>query len=120
MADINESILTSVKKLRGIDENYTHFDPDIIMCINSALSIVTQLGVGPSAGFSISDKNSKWSDLLGDQETLYEFVKTYISDRVAKTFDPPANSSRLQALEENIREMEWRISVRADEIAKGV
>lgn len=35
-----DSILTSVKKLLGIDESYEHFDADIIMHINSALVIL--------------------------------------------------------------------------------
>ncbi len=56
---MTESILTSIKKLLGIEESYEHFDADIIMHINSALMILTQLGVGPSEGFSISDTISK-------------------------------------------------------------
>ena len=43
-----ESILTSIKKMLGIDEEYTHFDADVIMDINSVLMILTQLGVGPA------------------------------------------------------------------------
>ena len=31
-----ESILTSIKKLLGIEESYEIFDPDIILYINSA------------------------------------------------------------------------------------
>lgn len=42
--EITESVLTSVKKLLGIDEGYTHFDADIVMHINSAFSILTQMG----------------------------------------------------------------------------
>ena len=38
------SILTSVKKLLGIDESYAHFDPDLIMHINSVFSDLTQIG----------------------------------------------------------------------------
>ena len=49
-----ESILTSIKKLLGIDESYTHFDPDLIMHINSVFSVLTQIGVGPANGFSLS------------------------------------------------------------------
>ena len=52
--EISESILISIKKLLGIDESYTHFDPDIIIHINSVFSILTQMGVGPANGFSIS------------------------------------------------------------------
>ena len=42
-----DSILTSIKKLLGIDESYTHFDVDIIMHINSVFMTLRQLGVGP-------------------------------------------------------------------------
>ena len=45
---ITESILTSIKKLLGVDVGYTHFDPDIIMHINSVFAILTQMGVGRS------------------------------------------------------------------------
>ena len=51
--EMTESILTSIKKLLGIDESYTHFDADLIMHINGVFSILTQLGVGPPNGFSI-------------------------------------------------------------------
>ena len=41
--DNTESILTSIKKLLGIDAGYTHFDPDLIMHINSVFSILLAL-----------------------------------------------------------------------------
>lgn len=53
-----ESVLTSIKKMLGITEEYEHFDSDIIMHINSVFMILTQLGVGPPSGFSIRDKTS--------------------------------------------------------------
>lgn len=59
-----DSILTSIKKMLGVEEEYEHFDPDILMHINSAFSILTQLGVGPDNGFMIVDKNSTMNDLL--------------------------------------------------------
>ena len=43
-----ESILTSIKKLLGIAEDYEHFDQDIIMHINTVFAILPQLGVGPA------------------------------------------------------------------------
>ena len=42
---MDESILVSIKKLLGIAEDYNYFDQDIIMHINAALMILTQLGV---------------------------------------------------------------------------
>lgn len=51
-----DSILNSIKKLLGIDELYTHFDADIILGINTALSILTQIGAGPTNGFQYTIK----------------------------------------------------------------
>ena len=62
--EMTESILTSIKKLLGIDESYKHFDPDLIMHINSVFSILTQLGVGPPNGFSITGDSEKWNSFI--------------------------------------------------------
>ena len=59
-----ESILTSIKKMLGITEDYTHFDADIIMHINSVFSILTQLGIGPEDGFVIQDDKAVWTDFI--------------------------------------------------------
>lgn len=72
--EISESILTSIKKLLGIDENYTHFDADIIMHINSVFSILTQMGVGPANGFSISGKDDTWSAFITDKPNIFSLV----------------------------------------------
>ena len=78
---MEESILTSIKKLLGITEEYTYFDVDIIMHINSVFSILTQLGVGPSNGFSIEDGSSTWDEFITDKSVL-ESVKSYIYMKV--------------------------------------
>ena len=72
-----ESILTSIKKMLGITEEYAHFDTDIIIQINTACMILTQLGVGPPEGFVIEDETSSWNDFIKDS-TKIEAVKTYI------------------------------------------
>lgn len=108
-----ESILTTIKKLLGIAEEYEHFDSDIIVHINSAFMILTQLGVGPTKGFSISDETSLWSDFLGDDPRL-EAVKTYIHLKVKLLFDPPTNSAVIESLNKSISELEWRLNVAAE------
>lgn len=110
-----ESILTTIKKLLGISEEYEHFDSDIIVHINSALMILTQLGVGPANGFSISDEMSLWSDFLGDDHRL-EAVKTYIHLKVKLLFDPPTNSAVIESLNKSISELEWRLNVAAETV----
>lgn len=104
-----ESILTSIKKLLGISEEYEHFDPDIIMHINSTLMILTQLGVGPAEGFVIEDETSTWNDFLGGSFSV-EAVKTYVHHKVRLMFDPPTGGA-LDALTRTIAELEWRLNV---------
>ena len=109
-----ESILTSTKKLAGLTEEYDHFDPDIIMYINSVFLVLKQIGVGPSAGFVIHDASSFWEDFIDDSEVLREAVKSYIGQKVRLKFDPPANSTLLQALKDSISEAEWRLRNEAE------
>ena len=110
-----ESILNSVKKDLGIMPDYTHFDDDVIMCINTAFSVLTQIGVGPSEGFSISDDTTTWSDYLGSASApRMELVKSYVAKKVRSIFDPPSSSSVNEALNKVISELEWRISVYVD------
>lgn len=108
-----ESILTSIKKMLGISKEYTHFDEDLIMHINSALAVLGQLGVGPSEGFFIEDESAEWSNFVSDLSKL-QFIKTYVYQKVKLLFDPPQSSAAIQALNESIKEFEWRINVQVD------
>lgn len=109
-----ESILTSIKKLLGIAKEYTHFDDDIIMHINSVFMTLTQLGVGPSEGFYIEDDSAYWEDFIDDPYKL-QAVKTYIYLKVKLVFDPGSvGSSTLASYERQIQELEWRLNVAAE------
>lgn len=110
-----ESILTSIKKLLGISEEYTHFDSDLIMHINSVLSILTQLGVGPEDGFSIKDDDAMWTNFILVNSKL-ELVKSYVHHKVKLLFDPPLSSAVIEAMKQTIAELEWRIQVIADPV----
>lgn len=110
-----DSILTSVKKLLGISEEYEHFDADIIMHINTVFMTLTQLGVGPSEGFTIEDDDAVWSDFTTDINKL-QAVKTYMYLRVRLLFDPGSlGSATLAAYERHIQEFEWRLNVAVDD-----
>ena len=69
-----DSILTSIKKLLGMDADYTAFDTDVIIHINTALAILCQLGVGPDKGFRIRDDSATWQDFVGDDARAEEVV----------------------------------------------
>lgn len=110
-----DSILTSVKKILGIAEEYTEFDADIIMSINSVFMILQQLGVGPKAGFSISDASATWSQYFADDDTVdVEAVKSYVALKVKLLFDPPTSSTVMQATTNMTNELEWRLNVACD------
>lgn len=110
---MEESILTSIKKLLGISEDYEHFDADIIMHINSVFMILTQLGVGPPDGFSIEDDSSVWSNFIGDSSNI-ESVKSYVYLKVKLLFDPPLSSAAMEATKQLISELEWRLTLAAE------
>lgn len=107
---MDDSILLSIKKLLGIQSDYDYFDPDIMMCINSTFATLTQLGVGPEGGFSISDENVTWKDFVGTDPKM-EMVKTYTYLRVKLLFDPPNSGVLHEAVERQIQELEWRLTV---------
>ena len=110
-----DGILVSIKKLLGIQRDYNHFDIDLIITINSALSILTQLGIGPKEGFSIVDDTATWNDFLGNDSRL-EMVRSFVHLRVRLLFDPPQNASLAEAIDRMAKELEWRIQVAADPV----
>lgn len=103
------SILATTKKILGIAEDYTAFDLDIVTHINSVFSTLQQLGIGPATGFAIEDAAPTWEDYLGTDLQLNS-IKTYIYLRVRLLFDPPPTSYGINALQEQVKELEWRLS----------
>lgn len=116
---MNDSILTSIKKLLGITEDYEYFDTDIIIHINTAIMILNQMGVG-AVNFHITGKDETWADLLGTDNTVLEMAKTYIYLKVRLIFDPPATGGGvMDAINNTIKELEWRLNSEVDYHTKG-
>lgn len=113
-----ESILTSVKKLLGITEEYEAFDPDLIMHINTVLAILTQLGVGPDVGFFIVDKTATWSDWISNT-LICEPVKSFVFLKVRLFFDPPASTAAVESMNKLLDELEYRIKLTVDTTENG-
>ena len=107
-----ESILLSIKKLLGIMPNYTQFDDDIIIHINTAFATLNQLGVGPSEGFMIEDKFAEWQDYTTSKNLT--MIRTYIYLKVRLLFDPPTSSALIDSINRTIAELEWRIFLEGD------
>jgi hypothetical protein len=108
------SILISTKKVLGIPENDTSFDPDVTMFINTAFGVLMQLGIGPVEGFAIEDEIAVWNDFLDplaspNNLALLNLVRTYVFLKVKMTFDPPSTSYLTTATADQIEEYEWRL-----------
>ena len=107
---MTESILTSTKKILGLDASYTAFDLDILTHINSAFSTLNQLGIGPEDGYAIEDDDATWDAFFGTN-LRYNSIKTYVYMSVKMVFDPPPSSYAVTAMKEQKQELEWRLNV---------
>lgn len=104
------SILDETKQMLGIPATDTAFDVDVINNINSAFMVLTQLGVGPEEGFSITDNTSEWVDFLTDV-LKYQSVKMFVYYSVRLSFDPPGTSFLIDAMKQQKQELEFRLQV---------
>lgn len=112
---MEESILMTIKKMLGLEADYTPFDTDIIVLINSALMTLTQADVGPSSGFKITGMSESWSDFLTN-EVMLESAKQYIYMKVRIIFDPPSSGTVMDALKTQSEELLWRLIAQAESV----
>ena len=115
MSTVNSSILLAVKKMLGPSADYDIFDPELIIYINSVFGTLHQLGVGPEEKFVITGDSELWSDFTTEGEEIEE-VKSYMYLRVRLLFDPPSSSFVLSSFKEQLKELEWRLQCKAEEI----
>ena len=108
-----DGILRTIRKYLGMDDEYTYFDDDLIVHINSVFSILNQLGVGPTEGFEIQDDLAQWDEFVSDEDYL-EDVKTYVCLKVRLLFDPPTSSAAMEAINRSIDELEWCLNFAAE------
>lgn len=107
-----DSILNTIKSMLGIEEHDDGFDTDLIVFINTVLSTLYQIGV--SGSYYITDSSDTWNDVFKDSMDLIDLIKPYIYMRVKVMFDPPSNSFVLTSMNEQIKEVEWRIYMQAE------
>lgn len=106
------SILNDVKHALGLLPDDTAFDVDVIMHTNTAISELTQLGVGPVEGFRVTGPTEQWNQFADDPRI--SSVQSYIFLKVKLLFDPPTNGFTVAAYERQLQEMAFRINVVVD------
>lgn len=112
---MENSILKSTKKILGYSADYTAFDLDIMMNINSVFSDLNQLGIGPEEGFAIDGASEIWSDFMGDNLKLNS-VKSYMYLRLRLLFDPPSTSFAIESMNKQVEKFEFRLNITREEI----
>lgn len=115
---INDSILNTIKSMLGIPNDVTNFDEVIKTHINSVFLTLQELGVGPTEGFSIQDKDTDWTDYIPEGAILNS-VKSYMYLKVKMLFDPPNSTATMDSFNRIIREFEWRIMTAVDPTLNG-
>lgn len=111
---MEQSILTSTKKVLLIGPDDDSFDLDVMIHINSAFSTLNDMGVGPDDGFFITDAALTWDDFLMDDPVQQNQVKTFVILSTRLAFDPPSSSYLLDSAQRLIAELTSRISVRRE------
>ena len=114
MSEVSESILLSTKKKNNVAAEYTAWDDDFISYINAALAELNQLGIGPAEGLQIEDSSTTWDEFYEDPRL--NSIQTFVGLRVRLLFDPPPTSFAISMMEEQLKEMGWRLLVAQEDI----
>ena len=105
---MSDSVLLSTKQMLGISPEDTSFDVNVVMSINTALTILMDLGLTEVEDQIVTSDKMTWDELLGGRTDI-EYVKTYIYQKVKLIFDPPTSTAAIDAMQRSISELEWRI-----------
>jgi len=113
---MEHSILTSTKQILGLPEEDTSFDQSVLTFINSCFTDLLDLGIGPVDGYRIVDADNTWPDFI-DNTPEMDRVKTYVYLKVRLLFDPPSTSFHIAAMEKQIQEATWRLSMARENLS---
>lgn len=104
-----EIILSTVKHLLGVTDDYTVFDDQILIGVNAAFGVLHQLGFD---SFTATNE-STWDDFECNPKYL-GMVQQYVFQKTRLMFDPPQNGSVKESMQNVINEFEWRLNAIVD------
>lgn len=109
-----DGILDSVKKPLGLSPEIRNFDSEILIFINSGITTLAQIGIGPRNGFFVSGEDQTYQDYLGEDCQYLSMVNLFLFYTTKLGWDPPQSSMQIEVLKELIREMTWRLNAQVD------
>lgn len=101
-----ESIYNSIVSLLGSDADYTPYQGDFIVLINSALARLNQLGAGPSEVFQITGPSETWDQFSSDKYVQAQ-ARMFAYYTLKLSWDPPSAGFVLESFKELRKETEW-------------
>lgn len=108
--DTTESILGTVKDAMIGDAADDSFNFQLLTIINGIFFTLRQLVDHRVPAFHISGLTETWDDLAAAYELDdISAVRMYIVLKTTLLFDPPDRGFVVSAMEEQIKELEWRI-----------
>ena len=105
---MSDLILASVKRICSIADPDTSFDNELILYTNTVLMEIMQEWYGMDHAFKVVDGTETWDQVLGE-DTDYEGVKELVGLKVRLMFDTPTSGSVMQAIQDQIKNLEWRM-----------
>lgn len=109
-----ESILNTVKRYCGYEEDYTPFDAELIMLINSSFRKLNRLGVG-AYGFNIASAEETWEQFLVNDYDNFTDTMTFVCIDVKLKHDTSSMSSYvINQLKEELNELGWQLNCNAE------
>lgn len=104
------SILDDVKLELNIEPDDPSFDTEIKAHLNSAFTILHQLGM--PMDFRVDNRSTSWEEYLPDN---VDAVKDYIYLYIKRMFDPAPTSFANTTHKEILDELAWRIIVQIED-----
>ena len=105
-------IITDIKQMLRASIYDDSFDVNIVIAINSALAVLSDIGISEADNVCLEIGDTvTWDELL-EGRTDIEYIKSYIYLKVKMLFDPPSSSALLDAYNRQIAEFEWRLNTK--------
>lgn len=106
------TILNTIKEVIPIPFDCSDFDGELILLANTAFFALKEIGIGPEVPFKI-DSDTETSEFECEEGQL-DAAMSYVALKVRKAFDPPANATLMQSLDNTIHEIETRLQWNSD------
>lgn len=114
--ELTNSILEDVRIGVGLTKYTSDFDTELLMYINTAISVLNQNGVGNF--ITVTDTSTTWADLQDVTQVkgnmYFNIVPTFITMSTKVIFDPPPPSA-VEYHSKSIEQMIWRLQVAYEE-----